>query len=164
MNASLTSFTLLSKYGEHNGVQIADSSVCASTSTSPQSQCVVAGRCPFAKAQTIKVGQCTTRQTTVTLVSTNVIQATHIAHLCARVEAEPSARHTPSTPTYEVFCPPPLSAKEIYRLKTSWSSSFGTYGNFKEAGIDTFIRCVSSFPARVDNHTRLPEWKQYVSM
>ena len=155
MDAPLTSFTVLSKYGVHNGVQIADRSVFASSSASAESQCLVSGRCPFAKAQTIEVGECTTRHTTVTLVSTNVIQATHVTHLCAGVEAEPSARHTACTPTYEVFCPPPLTAKEIYRLKTSWSSSFGTYGNFKEAGLDTFIRCVSLsyFSVRVDNHS-----------
>lgn len=36
--------------------------------------------------------------------------------------------------------PPPLTAKEIYRLKTTWSTSFENYVNVKEAGVETIMR------------------------
>ena len=40
----------------------------------------------------------------------------------------------------EALRPPPLTAKEIYRLKTTWNTSFESYVNVKEAGVDTIIR------------------------
>ena len=40
----------------------------------------------------------------------------------------------------DLIHPPPLTPKEIYRLKNTWSTKFESYGNMKEAGIETIIR------------------------
>ena len=40
----------------------------------------------------------------------------------------------------DLIHPPPLTAKEIYRLRNTWSIKFESYGNMREAGIETIIR------------------------
>lgn len=47
---------------------------------------------------------------------------------------------SPKSSLRDKIHPPPLTAKEIYRLKTTWSTKFESYGSMKEAGIDTIIR------------------------
>ena len=47
---------------------------------------------------------------------------------------------TPKNSLFIQIYPPQLTAKEIYRLKTTWSTSFESYINVKEAGIETIIR------------------------
>ena len=51
---------------------------------------------------------------------------------------------TPKTSLFIQIDPPQLTAKEIYRLKTTWSTSFDSFVNVKEAGIETIIRFVNN--------------------
>lgn len=136
MDSPLGSLPLLSKYGDQHALHVVHHPIFAANSTDAVYS---NAQCPFAKPEVIEVNKCTgtTQRKPPVFVRTRVTHAMRGKHVSAEIETESVALQP------KVFPSPPLTSKEIYRLKTSWSTTIETYCNLKEAGVDTFIRWFS---------------------